>query len=118
MAGLACGETSTIAWEFMQNSIDFFGLITDDEAEATVKQLALGSYGDVPIVAGESGVAGLALLNSFAAQDKLKAMEIDQSSRVLIINTEGATAPSIYQHVTGMSPQQVLDKQTEWLMAN
>jgi len=118
MAGLACGETSTIAWEFMQNSIDFFGLITDDEAEATVKQLALGSYGDVPIVAGESGVAGLALLNSFAAQDKLKAIEIDQSSRVLIINTEGATAPSIYQQVTGMSPQQVLDKQTEWLMAN
>jgi diaminopropionate ammonia-lyase len=112
MAGLACGEASPIAWEFMQNSIDYFGLLEDSEAQAAVKQLAEGSFGDVPIVAGESGVAGLALLNLAYRMGKLNELGMTTDSYVLVINTEGATAPSIYERVTGTTVASVLAAQS------
>lgn len=113
MAGLACGETSPIAWEFMAESIDVFGLIADDDAKATVKQLAHGSHGDVPIVAGESGVAGLALLNRALIDGVLADMGISADARVLVINTEGATAPGIFEDVTGMNVAEILYSQAQ-----
>jgi diaminopropionate ammonia-lyase family len=112
MAGLACGEASPIAWAFMQHSIDYFGLLEDNDAQATVKQLAEGSYGDVPIVAGESGVAGLALLNRVHRLSTLSELGISANARVLVINTEGATAPSIYERVAGKTAAAVLAAQS------
>ena len=113
MAGLACGETSPIAWEFMAESIDVFGLIADDDAKATVKQLAHGSHGDVPVVAGESGVAGLALLNRAFTDGVLADMGISADARVLVINTEGATAPGIFEDVTGKKVAEILYSQVQ-----
>jgi diaminopropionate ammonia-lyase family len=118
MAGLACGETSPLAWAFMQQSIDYFALITDEDAMATLKQLAHGSYGDIPMVAGESGVAGLALLNRASRAGVLKNMDITQDSRVLVINTEGATAPGIFNEVTGTTVAKILAAQADWLAHN
>lgn len=112
MAGLACGEASPIAWAFMQHSIDYFGLLEDNDAQATVKQLAEGSYGDVPIVAGESGVAGLALLNRVHRMGRLSELGISANASVLVINTEGATAPSIYERVSGTTAAAVLAAQS------
>ena len=111
MAGLACGETSPIAWAFMAESVDVFGLISDEDAVATVKQLAHGSCGDIPIVAGESGVAGLALLNRASKEGVLADMGITADARVLVINTEGATAPGIFEDVTGTKVADILARQ-------
>ena len=62
MAGLACGETSPLAWRFLQPCVDAFMTIEDEQAIEAMRTLAQGSERDTPIVAGESGVAGLAAL--------------------------------------------------------
>ncbi|KAB2902730.1 MAG: diaminopropionate ammonia-lyase, partial [Burkholderiaceae bacterium] len=60
MAGLACGETSPLAWRFLEQSIDTFLAVEDEDAVEAMRWLAMGVDGDMPVVAGESGVAGLA----------------------------------------------------------
>lgn len=113
MAGLACGETSQIAWEFLQPCVDFFALIDDEDAIDAMKQLAHGEHGDKPIVGGESGVAGLALLNKLTKQGQLKEIDINRESSVLVFNTEGATAPALFQELTGLTAQEILVKQVK-----
>ena len=63
MAGLACGETSPLAWRFLQPAVDLFVTVSDADAEAAMRLLADGMHGDMPLVAGESGVAGLAVVS-------------------------------------------------------
>lgn len=116
MAGLACGETSPLAWRFLQPSVDLFMTVSDAQAEQAMRALAEGWQGDVPIVAGESGAAGLAALQALAADAQgRRAARLDANSRVLLINTEGATAPSVYARITGCSAEDVLAAQQAWL---
>ncbi len=115
MAGLACGETSPLAWRFLQPAVDVFMTISDPQAEAAMRTLAHGGHGDVPVVAGESGVAGLAALEALKADPGGRAAAgLDRGSRVLIINTEGDTAPSVYAGIVGRSAQEVLAAQKAW----
>src|SRR5207344_1635697 len=73
-------------------------------------------HGDLPIVAGESGVAGLAALEALNGDaEGRSAAGLDHRSRVLIINTEGATAPSVYAGIVGCAAQEVLAAQQAWL---
>lgn len=117
MAGLACGETSPLAWRFLQPTVDVFTTVSDAQAEAAMRVLADGTHGDVPLVAGESAVAGLAALQQFTQSDEgLRAASLDDRSRVLLISTEGATAPSVYAGIVGRSAEQVLAVQREWLV--
>lgn len=116
MAGLACGEASPLAWRFLANSVDCFMTICDKNAVDAMRTLARGSDRDIPIIAGESGTAGLAALGILRAQPYLTAMTgLDGNSRVLIVNTEGATAPSVYEELIGESAQAVKDRQAKWL---
>ncbi|WP_316155100.1 diaminopropionate ammonia-lyase [Cupriavidus sp. BIC8F] len=116
MAGLACGETSPLAWRFLENSVDVFMTISDDDAVTAMHQLAGRETGDLPVVAGESGAAGLAGLAVLRANAALsEEAGLDATSRVLVINTEGATAPSVYQQLVGESHESVLARQTAWL---
>jgi diaminopropionate ammonia-lyase len=57
MAGLACGEVSLIAWQVLETGADAFMTIPDAAAVAAMRALAAGTP---PVVAGESGVGGLA----------------------------------------------------------
>jgi len=59
------------------------------------------------IVAGESGGVGLAGLIRAAADNKA-VLGLDGKSRVLLINTEGATDPHRYAELVGMTPADVL----------
>ena len=111
MAGLACGETSQIAWNFLQPSVDYFALIEDQDAIDSMVHLAHGKYHDTPIVGGESGVAGLALLSKLAEQSQLKALGLNANSKVLIVNTEGATAPDLFKELTGITAEDIIVKQ-------
>ncbi|MGR3906224.1 diaminopropionate ammonia-lyase [Burkholderia sp. SR8] len=115
MAGLACGETSPLAWKFLQASADEFMTISDDDAVNAMRVLAAGNDGDVPVVAGESGVAGLAGLIVILKDKQLASkVGLDASSRVLLVNTEGATAPATYQQLVGQTAESVLERQTAW----
>lgn len=117
MAGLACGETSPLAWRFLEPSIDFFMTINDDDAVHAMRSLARGSSTDIPVVAGESGVAGLAALQILQrAPEAARTVGIDAASRVLIINTEGATAPTVYEQLVGESGDAVQARQRQWLI--
>lgn len=115
MAGLACGETSPLAWRFLENSIDFFQTISDENAISAMQLLAKGGPTDIPVIAGESGVAGLAALQLLAmAPHEAKTLGLNGESKVLIINTEGATAPSVYNALVGETSESVLARQHEW----
>jgi len=116
MAGLACGETSPLAWRFLQPCVDFFQTVADDEATHGMRVLAQGRAGDVPVVAGESGAAGLAGLLALARDPAQRRQAgLDDGSRVLLFNTEGATAPALYESLAGRGAQQVVAAQREWL---
>ena len=118
MAGLACGATSPLAWRFLDSSVDAFMTVSDDEAITAMRQLATGSEHDIPVLAGESGVAGLAALNQLAAnKQQMAALGLDEHARVLFISSEGATAPSVYAEAAGETAEAVLARQQQWLNA-
>ena len=109
MADLACGEASPLAWRFLQPACDYFITVSDTKAVEAMKILAEGQYGDVPIVSGGSGAAGLAALIELtenAAQGKEAG--INATSKILLINTEGATAPTDYLKQVGKTAEDVL----------
>ncbi len=92
MAGLACGEPSLLAWQELDRAASAFMAIPDAAAVDTMRFLA--SHG---IVAGESGVAGLAGLRlALADPDASAALGLGTKSRILAFNTEGATDPALY----------------------
>jgi diaminopropionate ammonia-lyase len=116
MAGLACGETSPLAWKILQPCIDHFMTIQDDDAITAMRALAAGSARDVPLVVGESGAAGFAGLTALMSDANLaRAVGLNADSRVLVISTEGATAPSVYAQCVGETAASVLERQADWL---
>lgn len=112
MAGLACGEASPLAWRFLQPCIDFFLTIEDDEAVQAMRSLAEGAEQDPPVVSGESGAVGLAALAHIMAAAELREQTgLGADSRILLISTEGATAPDVYRKLVGKSAEEVLARQ-------
>ena len=64
--------------------------------------------GDVPLVAGESAVAGLAGLLALAADPAARAeVGLDAHSRVLLFGTEGDTDPESYRDIVGRTAAEV-----------
>ncbi len=102
MAGLACGEPSLIAWEMLHKAADAFLSIRDVDAVACMRLLAQPPFGDPGVVAGESGVAGLAGLLAVAGNPEMRAaLKIDSTSCVLVIGTEADTDPELYAELVG-----------------
>ncbi len=119
MAGLACGATSPLAWRFMAPAVDLFMTVTDAQAVEAMRVLAEGRAGDMPIVSGESGAAGMAALQQLVGDEALRqAVGLDTVSSVLLISTEGATAPQVYADLVGRSAEDVLGAQQAWLRQN
>ncbi len=108
MAGLSCGEVSLIAWDILRLAVSDVIAIPDAAAIDAVRLLAESRTGDPPLVAGETGVAGLAGLIA-AASDRAtaRALGLDAASRVLLFGTEGATDPEIWAGIVGRRPEEV-----------
>lgn len=108
MAGLSCGEVSAVGWRTLAPSLA--GAMTVPEAMVpdAMRRLADGSWASTPIVAGESGVAGLCGLIAAARDDGLrKRLNLGSDSRVLLFGTEGATDPGLYEEIVGRSAASV-----------
>ena len=119
MAGLACGEASPLAWRFLQPVVDVFMTISDTQATQAMRVLAEGGQGDIPLVSGESGAAGFAALQELMRKTEWRdAVGLNADSRLLVISTEGATAPSVYAELVGRSAEDVLAAQRAWLASN
>ena len=89
MAGLSCGEPSDMAWEVLSEEASDFITIPDNIVPPTVRLLACPEGNDPVIKAGESAVAGLAVLVCASKQPGLREkLSFDKNSRVLLIGTE------------------------------
>jgi diaminopropionate ammonia-lyase len=108
MAMLECYEPSLVAWRVLSRVADAFMTVDEEDAVAVMNRLARPAGNDPAIVAGESGGAGLAGLIRSAADPEIRAaLDLTESSRVLVINTEGATDPERYAELVGMRPDTV-----------
>jgi diaminopropionate ammonia-lyase len=108
MAGLACGETSILAWEILDEGAAAFATVTDESAKAMMRVLAAGVDGDPRIVAGESAVAGLcALACALPREEARAALGLDADSRILLFGSEGDTDPELYREIVGCSSAEV-----------
>jgi diaminopropionate ammonia-lyase len=101
MAGLSCGEVSTLAWELLQPSLKHCLAIDDKAVAPLMTKFADSSIAGIPIEAGECATSGLAALIA-AKQDQAlwQQLGFDADSVILLIGTEGATDGDIYQKLT------------------
>ena len=88
MGGLNCGRPSTVAWPDLSAGLDGVVAIDDAAARAAIDRLAA-----LGLASGPSGAAGLGGLLALAdvpgARERLG---LSATSRVLVLNTEAATA--------------------------
>lgn len=103
MAGLNCGTPSQTAWPLVSGGIDLFLAIPDARAVQGIRELA-----GEGIVAGETGAAGLGglleILEGTHAAELKEGLGLTENSRVLLLNTEGATDPTNYAKLVGSLP--------------
>ena len=108
MAMLECYEPSLLAWGVLSRLADAYMTLCDEDAVAAMNQLARPHDSRAAIIAGESGGAGLAgLIAAMQDADARTMLELDANSRVLLFNTEGATAPEVYRKLTSMDPAEM-----------
>ena len=97
MAGLSCGEVSLLAWDILKPGVNDFLTLSEDAVAPCMQLLA---QGEPPVEAGESAVAGLgAAIVAREDADMSAKLGLDQSSRIFVIGTEGATDHEIYQQL-------------------
>ena len=108
MAGLACGEISSLAWEILKPGTFAAMTIKDEVAPLVMRHLASGFNDDPAIVAGESGVAGLAgLIMASLDEPSRQMLGLNQNSIVLVFGSEGATDETMYHNVVGKPWQEI-----------
>jgi diaminopropionate ammonia-lyase len=105
MAGLRCGKASHIAWPVISETVDAFVAIDDEQCAAAMRALGDPLNNDPVVIAGAAGSCGLAGLLAIQTDERLSSVRqvlgLDSRSRVLVINTEGATDPELYARITG-----------------
>ncbi|MFN8062656.1 MAG: diaminopropionate ammonia-lyase [Vicinamibacterales bacterium] len=101
MNGLRCAEVSPLAWRGYRDVVDAFVAIDDDWTFRAMRALAHPGPGDPVVTAGASGACGLGTLLAIASESALEPMRhhLHPRARVLVINTEGATDPALYDRV-------------------
>lgn len=73
-----------------------------------MRLFATPSSGDLAIVSGENGAAGLAGLLAAQKHPGLRdLLGLDAPSRVLLLGSEGDTDPDIYKRITGRTADEV-----------
>lgn len=103
MAGLACGEPSPIAWEVLKRTADAFVKCPDYVAARGMRVLATPLHDDPLVISGESGAVTLGALYSImtekGGEEFRKALGIDNTSKILFINTERNTDPIKFRQI-------------------
>lgn len=103
MAGLACGEPNTVSWGILRDYASAYISCPDYIAANGMRILAAPLPGDPPVVSGESGAVttGIVqwLMQHPAAEAQRKTLGLGKDSTVLVISTEGDTAPDVYRNI-------------------
>ncbi|MDL2316815.1 diaminopropionate ammonia-lyase [Desulfovibrio sp. OttesenSCG-928-A18] len=113
MAGLACGEPNTISWNILRDYCAAYISCPDYVAANGMRILAAPVHNDAPIVSGESGAVttGIVqwLMQHPAARAQRQLLGLGPDSSVLVISTEGDTAPQVYRNVVWFGDHPDLD---------
>lgn len=103
MAGLACGEPNTIAFDIIKSNSRAFVSCPDWVSAYGMRILGNPLSGDRPVISGESGAVGAGLVTCIMRMKELaglrEELELDGSSRVLLVSTEGDTDPESYRDI-------------------
>ncbi len=103
MAGLACGVPNPLAWQILEHTADFFAACPDYVAAQGMRVYGVPLAGDPFIVSGESGavtLGALMYLMKYEGVQSLKdRLELGADSQILLINSEGNTAPDDFRHI-------------------
>lgn len=103
MAGLSCGEPNPISWELLRYCAHFCLSCPDFTAADGMRVLSSPIGSDARIESGESGAATAGMLYELMTRPELRpmrdALNLNESSRVLLVSTEGATDRENYRRV-------------------
>lgn len=103
MAGLACGVPNPLAWKILERTADYFAVCPDYVAAQGMRVYGVPLRGDPFIVSGESGAVTLGALMYLAKYEGAKSLRerlgLGPGSHVLLINSEGNTAPDDFRHI-------------------
>ena len=101
MAGLACGKASSIAWDMLKETVDFFASCPDEVSARGMRVLGNPLAGDSAIIAGESGAVPAGFLYEVMQNphyvDLKTSLSLGKHARVLVVN-EGDTDPENTSH--------------------
>lgn len=103
MAGLACGEPCSLAWEQLSQYAENFVSMPDYVAAKGMRVLANPVGDDEKIISGESGASTTGFVAEIMQNDSLdnlrKMLKIDNNSVVLCFSTEGDTDKENYRKI-------------------
>lgn len=103
MAGLACGEPSTIGWNILRDYSELFLSCPDYVAAKGMRMLGNPLADDSRVISGESGAVTTGLLALLLTRTELRqirqALGLDAHSQILLFNTEGDTDPESYRSI-------------------
>lgn len=102
MAGLVCGRPSTLAFRILKNYANASFSCDDDIAATGMRILGNPLGHDLRIISGESGAVTIGLVHQLLGKgnDKArKSINLDEKSRILVINTEGGTNLQQYRDI-------------------
>lgn len=103
MAGLACGEVNSIAWDILRDGAELFAVCPDRVAANGMRVLGNPVGDDPRVVSGESGAVTTGLLYDILSKPELawvkEELGLDEQSVVLLFSTEGDTDPVMYRKI-------------------
>lgn len=103
MAGLACGELSSLAWPILESYGEVFFSCSDSLAAEGMRILGAPVGADPRVISGESGAIGMGvlwkLLTDSVYQELRTQIGLNEHARVLLFSTEGATDQKNYRDI-------------------
>lgn len=103
MAGLACGEPCSLAWDLLKDYADFFLAFPDWAAAKGMRILGNPMPGDDRVTSGESGASAFGAVAAIPTEPEpagiREELGLDENSRVLFFSTEGDTDRENYRKI-------------------
>ncbi|MBQ6772521.1 MAG: diaminopropionate ammonia-lyase [Synergistaceae bacterium] len=103
MAGLACGEPCTIAWDMLRRYAEVYISMPDYVAAKGMRILGNPSGSDTRIISGESGASTSGFVCELMQNESLdylrELIKIDSDSKILCFSTEGDTDRKNYYNI-------------------
>lgn len=103
MAGLACGEICSVAWEVLSDYADYYVSCSDGVTVDGMRALAYPIQEDAHIVSGESGAVPVGLTMNLLQDPRHQGLKelvgLNEESVVVCFNTEGATNKEGYEKI-------------------